>query len=295
MSTDILPVQPAVLKPLPPLGRKLTFRLVPGVDPRAPLSRLASELDLARAVVGIGEPLVRALGRTIAGLRPFPALAGAAGGMPSTQQALWVSLNGADRGELFDATQAVVALLGGAFVLDDALDVFFYGSGRDLTGYEDGTENPKGDDAVEAAVVSGGELRGSCFVAVQRWSHDLAKFRSFDAKTRDDVIGRAIADNEELEDAPETAHVKRTAQESFTPAAFMLRRSMPWATARDQGLEFIAYVANLDAFEKMLARMAGLEDGIVDALFTFSRPLTGGYYWVPPVVNGRLDLSAVGI
>jgi hypothetical protein len=29
-------------------------------------------------------------------------------------------------------------------------------------------------------------------------------------------------------------------------------------------------------------------------LRAFSRPITGGYYWCPPVANNRLDLSAVG-
>jgi putative iron-dependent peroxidase len=45
----------------------------------------------------------------------------------------------------------------------------------------------------------------------------------------------------------------------------------------------------------MLRRMLGLDDGIVDALFTFSRPVTGGYYWCPPLRSGKLDLSALGI
>jgi putative iron-dependent peroxidase len=89
--------------------------------------------------------------------------------------------------------------------------------------------------------------------------------------------------------------VKRTAQETFTPTAFMVRRSQPWATDRGEGLEFIAYAASLDPFEHMLRRMAGLEDGISDALFRFSRPLTGGYYWCPPVAGGRLDLSLAGV
>jgi putative iron-dependent peroxidase len=52
-------------------------------------------------------------------------------------------------------------------------------------------------------------------------------------------------------------------------------------------------VASLDAFERMMRRMAGLEDGIVDALFSFSRPVTGGYYWCPPAQDATLDLSAL--
>ena len=55
----------------------------------------------------------------------------------------------------------------------------------------------------------------------------------------------------------------------------------------------VAFGADLDRYERVLRRMAGLEDGITDALFTFSRPVTGGYYWCPPLKAGRLDLSVL--
>jgi putative iron-dependent peroxidase len=125
--------------------------------------------------------------------------------------------------------------------------------------------------------------------------HDLARFRGFDDERRDMLIGRRADNNEEIEDAPESAHVKRTAQEDFDPPAFMVRRSMPWANATQEGLEFIAQVESLDRFEIMMRKMVGLEDGIVDGLFTFSRPVTGGYYWCPPVADGKLDLEALAI
>ena len=79
------------------------------------------------------------------------------------------------------------------------------------------------------------------------------------------------------------------------PPAFQVRRSMPWATAREQGLEFIAYGESLDRFERVLRRMAGLEDGVVDGLFTFSKPVTGSYFWCPPAVGDRLDLTSLGV
>lgn len=44
---------------------------------------------------------------------------------------------------------------------------------------------------------------------------------------QDHTIGRERDSNEEIDDAPESAHVKRTTQESFEPEAFVLRRSMP--------------------------------------------------------------------
>jgi putative iron-dependent peroxidase len=215
--------------------------------------------------------------------------------VPSTQQALWVFLRGQERGTLFDLTDRVEAFLNSACLLDDAMDTFVYAGGRDLTGYEDGTENPKDAAAAEAALVpDGDELAGSSFVAVQRWVHDLRRFRGFPSNRRDETIGRRADTNVELTDAPPSAHVKRSAQESYEPAAFMVRRSMPWATAHEEGLEFIAYGNSLDRFERVLHRMVGLDDGIVDALFTFSRPVTGGYYWCPPVSAGRLDLRRLG-
>ena len=163
------------------------------------------------------------------------------------------------------------------------------------SGYEDGTENPTGDDALAAAVVAerGPGLDGSSFVAVQQWRHD---FECFDAMTpvhQDQSIGRRRSDNVELDDAPPSAHVKRTAQQSFDPEAFVLRRSMPWADAAMAGLVFVAFGKSFDAFEAQLRRTFGAEDGITDALFRFARPVTGVYYWCPPMHQGRLDLRAL--
>jgi putative iron-dependent peroxidase len=186
--------------------------------------------------------------------------------------------------------------------LDEVVDGFKHdetdeGMGRDLSGYEDGTENPEDEEADAAAVVSGvGEgMDGSSFVATQKWVHELSIFSRMAAGERDNVIGRRLSDNEELGDAPESAHVKRTAQEDFEPEAFVVRRSMPWADANGEGLEFVAFGASLDAFEAQLIRMSGLEDGTVDALFRFSRPVTGAYFWCPPVAEEKLDLSAIGM
>ncbi|HMY07257.1 MAG TPA: Dyp-type peroxidase, partial [Accumulibacter sp.] len=138
-------------------------------------------------------------------------------------------------------------------------------------------------------------LEGSSFVTVQRWAHDFVRFEAMPGAQQDLSIGRRRADNQEIDDAPESAHVKRTAQESFTPEAFVVRRSMPWAAGVQGGLVFVAFGRSLDAFEAQLQRMVGIDDGIVDAIFKYSRPLTGAYFWCPAMVNGRLDLSSLGL
>jgi putative iron-dependent peroxidase len=288
--------QPAILAPPPSVGRSLTFRIAPGTDLRGALRQLRDGLSIDCGVIGLGEPAILALGKTVPGLRTFPAMSGAACSVPSTQEALCVLLRGRDRGDVFDLTQHIRSLVDDAFLLVDSNDTFKYRGGRDLTRFEDGTENPKGKKAAKAAIVAEGEhLRGSSFVVVQRWVHDLARFRAFEEAHREMLIGRRAESNEEIEDAPPSAHVKRAEQESFDPEAFMLRRSMPWASATQEGLEFVAHVESLDRFERVLHRMVGHDDGIVDGLFSFSRPVTGGYYWCPPIEDGKFDLALLDL
>jgi putative iron-dependent peroxidase len=136
-------------------------------------------------------------------------------------------------------------------------------------------------------------LAGSSFAAVQQWVHSLDRFEAMSADEQDLSIGRRKSDNEEIGDAPPSAHIKRTAQESFQPAAFVLRRSMPWADQTKEGLVFVAFGKSFDAFEVLLNRMMGSEDGVPDALFRFTRPISGGYFWCPPIDAGCLDLSAM--
>ena len=287
--------QSAILAPVPSHAIALSFGLTPG-DPREALARVR-ELPADPAVIlGLGAPLLAAAERPIAGLRAFPALAGPGCAFPSTQGALWARLVGGDPGEALHNARRLRAALGELFRVEEEVSLFAHAGGRDLSGYEDGTENPKDDDAVAAAIVAGeGEGRdGASFLSAQRWVHDLARLERMSQETRDHLVGRRLSDNEEIDDAPPHAHVKRSAQESFDPPAFMLRRSMPWGTSTENGLYFIAFGASLDPFERILRRMAGLEDGITDGLLRFTRAVSGGHYWCPPVSGDHYDLRAIG-
>jgi putative iron-dependent peroxidase len=276
-------------------GLSLSIDLAPGGDAAKGLKRVAAGYDLEWGTLGIGEPLTMALHRKVPGLSTFPAMSAPGSGVPSTQHAMWLMLAGTTQGAIFATVQKVKALLGRDFFVADSIATF-HNASHDLSGYEDGTENPKGAKAAKAAIVAKGPgLAGSTFVGVQRWVHDLDYFNSLSQARRDNSIGRRLSDNEELEHAPRSAHVKRTAQEDFEPNGFMVRRSMSFADHRAKGLEFIAYMAHLDTFTRQMRHMAGLDDGIADALFQFSRPVTGAYYWCPPARSGRADLRILGL
>lgn len=287
--------QPGILAGLPPLARYLTFRLQHAPDTAAALAALQPLADGERVVVGLGKSLLLRLNATAPHLPAFPAYTTAAAAIPATPADLWCWLRGTDRGDLLLLSQQLEAALSPGFVLTQVIDAFQHQDGRDLSGYEDGTENPQGDAALAAACVQGqGEgLDGGSVVAVQQWLHDMDAFRRMSGQEQDDMIGRRRSDNEELDDAPASAHVKRTAQESFSPEAFVLRRSMPWAEGQQAGLVFTAFGHSAQAFAAQLRRMAGVEDGIADALFRFTRPVTGAYFWCPPMRNGRVLLPGV--
>lgn len=288
--------QPGILEPIPAHGRYLSCQLRVGADPRAVLRRLASQADGRDTVVGVGASLTRELDADVPGLKTFTGIDGARIKLPATPTDLLVWLRGTDRGHLLIRSRHLETLLAPAFDVSDITDAFNHDNGKDLTGYEDGTENPQGDEALTVALLpdsAGPGLAGSSFVAVQRWHHHMSRFEAMPRHQQDHTIGRERESNEELDDAPESAHVKRTAQESFDPEAFVLRRSMPWAEGNHGGLVFTAFGHSFDAFEALLRRMSGAEDGITDALFTFSEPQTGAYFWCPPVRDGLIDLGAL--
>ncbi len=290
-------VQPGILADLPPFSRYLTFFLDSKDEIRNCLIDLASIVDGKNLLIGLGQSTILALNKEINDLKQFPVMTAKGIDIPSTPRALWCWIRGADKGEIFHQSRLIKSLLSPAFILDDCIDSFTYDKNRDLSGYEDGTENPQGEEAIQAAIIQnkGEGLDGSSFVAVQKWLHDFNAFDDMSTETQDDTIGRHVSNNEEFDEAPESAHVKRTAQESYTPEAFILRRSMPWAKDMDGGLNFVAFGQTFDAFEAILNKMSGNEDGIPDALFNFTRPLSGSYFWCPPMKKDAIDLSILGL
>ncbi len=296
--------QPGILGPLPRVGRYLFFSIVQPEGLRDALVRLSFLVNGDTAVVGLGPECFAALGAEVPGLRVFPHLSGPGEkvqiAVPSTPTALLCWLRGEETGDLVILTRQLGKALIPALRLDRVIDGFRHhkgknGHGRDLTGYEDGSENPKGKKAEAAALVlgQGAGLDGASFLALQQWVHDFDAFEAMPGRAQDAMVGRRRSDNEELKRPLQSAHTKRTEQESFSPQAFVLRRSMPWAVGHVSGLMFAAFGKNLDAFEAQMRRMVGEEDGIVDALFQMSKPVSGAYFWCPPMRRGKLDLRAL--
>ena len=286
--------QRGILANVPSVACYLTFQQYDSSQVKACLQQLSAMVDGEQIVLGLGKSLLLQLDLAHPHLPNFPAYTSAGINIPSTPADVWLWVRGSERGELLLLSQQLIKTLEAAFHCTQIVDAFCHLGGRDLTGYEDGTENPHDEAAIAAAFVADENpaLEGGSVVAVQQWLHHMPSFNRMSNEQQDNVIGRRKDDNEELDDAPESAHVKRTAQESFSPEAFVLRRSMPWSSGVDGGLMFVAFGHSSQAFAAQLRRMVGLEDGIQDALFQFTRPITGAYFWCPPVKDGRVQLAA---
>lgn len=205
---------------------------------------------------------------------------------PSTQHDLWVWVHGSGVDEVLDTSRAVVAAFAGIASLAVDCPCFVYHDSRDLTGFVDGTANPAPSDAPAVACIAAGEPgAGGCHVMTQRWVHDLASFGELDVPDQERVIGRTKLDSVALpsESRPADSHITRAEiHDAAGEERPIYRRSTPYGTAAEHGLFFLAFSAERDRFDAMLAQMYGTDGGgIRDRLLDFSMPVTGSYYFAP--------------
>lgn len=212
---------------------------------------------------------------------------------PSTQHDIFIWLHGMDKDALVEFVMSIQSAL--SCVADLRLDVqgFRYRDGRDLTGFVDGTANPKDDLRMQAALIPEDKAgAGGAFVLSQRWCHQLSKFQQLPLHEQEKVIGRTKVDDVELtgDDMPEDSHVSRTDVKGMK----IYRRSMPWANATEQGLYFLAFACEQTRFDVQLARMFGASgDGLHDRLVEFSIPTNSAYWFAPSETLLASKLAAI--
>ena len=256
---------------------------------RSALRAARSSVDRpARVVVAFGRRLWSALSpdSVPSDLLDFETIHGVDGHVaPATQCDAWIWLQGEGEDENVARTLALHAALRDDFELALEQPGFTYFESRDLIDFEDGTANPKDDDArTEAAVVPAGPGAGGSIVLVQRWVHDLDRFAALDVAAQEAVIGRTKVESIELEGDALAAdsHVARTDVEKDGVALKVYRRSAPYATIARHGLYFLAFARARERHQIQLERMYGVSgDGIHDRLIEFSRADTGSYLYAP--------------
>ena len=215
-------------------------------------------------------------------LGPFSEVIGSDGHRaPATQHDAWLWISGSAPDVTFDHARAAAAAISDVAVLAAEQPAFTYQEGRDETGFVDGTANAPVRLAADAALVPpGAPGEAGSHVLAMRWVHDLDAFHQLSVHEQERVIGRTKLDSTELLGAekPPDAHIARV--ELGGDDLEIFRRSVPYGTVEEHGLYFVAFSADPSRFDRMLARMFGL-DGPRDRLTDFSKPVSGGYYFAP--------------
>lgn len=260
--------------------------------------------QLVRSVVAIHEPRTTVGGvNVVIGFRPelwrtvaaddAPAkldgfnqpLAGSAGySMPATQADLWVWIAGASYDVVFDLAREAVAKLAPCATVERELDGWSYRHSRDLTGFEDGTENPTLMLAPGIATIADGSPgAGGTVLLFQQWVHQTKDWEALPDDAQERVMGRSKAESIEIpEDAmPADSHVARTTVDENGEERKIFRRNTAYGNVGSHGTVFVGFGADQWRLDRMLRRMAGAEDGLRDALTRYTTPLTGAYYFVP--------------
>jgi len=188
----------------------------------------------------------------------------------------------------FEMSAQIMARLGEAVSCVDEVQGFRYFDDRDLLGFVDGTENPRGEEVAEAALIGDEDatFAGGSYVIVQKYLHDVAGWNALPTEAQERIIGRTKLSDLELDDAvkPTSAHNALTTIEENGKQIQILRDNMAFGRAGwgEFGTYFIGYSRSPRTIEQMLENMfLGRPPGNYDRLLDFSRAVTGNLFFVP--------------
>jgi putative iron-dependent peroxidase len=188
----------------------------------------------------------------------------------------------------FELETQIMARIRDAVSPVDEVQGFRYFDDRDLIGFVDGTENPRGEAVIDAVLVGEEDaaFAGGSYVIVQKYLHDLDGWNALSTEEQERIIGRRKLSDIELDDSikPTSAHSALTTIVEDGKEIKILRDNMPFGRAAhgEFGTYFIGYSRSPSTTEQMIENMfIGRPPGNYDRLLDFSRAVTGSLFFVP--------------
>jgi len=289
-----------------PLTRAAIFLIVtinPGPENRAAVRSFCADVGgLIRAVefrdleaglscvMGIGsDAWDRLFGQPRpAELHPFREIRGGPHHAVSTPGDLMFHIRAKRMDLCFEMAAQIMARLAGAVTAIDEVHGFRYFDDRDLLGFVDGTENPRGAAVIDAALIGEEDpaFAGGSYVIVQKYLHDLPGWNALSTEAQERIIGRTKLADIELDDSvkPTSAHSALNTITENGKELKILRDNMPFGSVgtAEFGTYFIGYCRTPRVTEQMIENMfIGRPPGNYDRLLDFSRAVTGTLFFVP--------------
>ena len=190
----------------------------------------------------------------------------------------------------FELATQIMESIGDAVSIADEVQGFRYFDDRDVIGFVDGTENPRGEAARDAVIIGDEDpaFAGGSYVIVQKYLHNMKAWNGLSVEAQEHIIGRRKLSDIELSDAekPASAHNALTVIEENGKELKILRDNMPFGRPGhgEFGTYFIGYSRTPRITETMLQNMfVGRPPGNYDRLLDFSHAVTGSLFFVPSV------------
>ena len=223
------------------------------------------------------------------GLHPMKAFKGAKHTAPATPGDLLLHIRATRTDACFELAMRIREQLGDAVVPVDEVHGFRYLDARSMVGFVDGTENPQGQEAVEATLIGNEDpaYAGGSYVIVQKYIHDMAAWNALPVAEQEKVIGRTKYDDIEMADdvKPSNSHIAlNVIEDEDGNEQAILRGNLPFGnpSRNEYGTFFIGYARDLEIIEQMLTNMfIGRPEGNYDRLLDYSRAVTGTAFFVP--------------
>jgi putative iron-dependent peroxidase len=242
------------------------------------------------------------------GLLTYPNdLDGEFGSMPSTGGHIFLHVKSNRMDSCFEVSSHFLRLLKRVNIRVAHVDhtlAFLYkknqysnnGFGRDLSQFEDGTENPESIEEKKAALSSPNLINGACFAITQRWIHHRLEWfeNELTEKEQENIIGRTKRDSLEYPDNEKSpnAHISRVViTDEEDNELEIVRQSMTYGDVTQHGLFFLAFSSDLNIIKRMLYRMVGKDTQIGedahfhDHLMKFTKAVRGQYWYVPSTLE----------
>jgi putative iron-dependent peroxidase len=289
-----------------PLSRAAIFLVLtikPGTDSRAIVRAFCGDLSgIFRSVeyrnieaglsciMGIGsDAWDRLFGQPRpAELHPFREMRAGARHAVSTPGDLLFHIRARHMDLCFELATQIMARIGDAVSPVDEVHGFKNFDDRDLVGFVDGTENPRGEEVADSALVGAEDaaFAAGSYVMVQKYLHDMSAWNALPTEAQEKIIGRKKVSDIELEESvkPSCSHSSLTTIEEKGKEMKILRDNMPFGSAAqgEFGTYFIGYCRTPRTLEQMLENMfVGRPPGNYDRLLDYSRAVTGNLFFAP--------------
>jgi putative iron-dependent peroxidase len=223
-------------------------------------------------------------------LSGFPDLGDADRHAPRQPFDLLVSVR-ADRFDVcFQTARTVLEWLGHDVELLEQLHSFRFMDGRDLFGFIDAPDNPRGMQRRHVALVKADDdpyFAGGSYLYVQKFRHDLRRWEHLSSELQEHVMGRKKLTGERLNptELNIVTHAQKTRlyRDDERPLQ-LLRQNMPWGDLRQQGLLAMYFSATpADVVYWLKQRYSADSQGDYDPLLDYSEAVSNALYFVPTI------------